>query len=77
MTPDDVHVLRELGRQVAEIAALPVQAEKIRLWRALNGLCPVPLESRDFQMAIDTGILLKRDNVRPTFVAVIARYSSM
>ena len=34
----DREVLRDLGEQVAEIAALPVQQEKIRLWKALNGL---------------------------------------
>jgi hypothetical protein len=33
-------ILRELAGKVAEIAALPVQEEKKRLWRALNGLKP-------------------------------------
>lgn len=37
----DLDVLRELATRVAEIAALPVQEEKRRLWRALNGLRPV------------------------------------
>jgi hypothetical protein len=37
----DRQVLRELARQVAEIAALPQQQETIRLWKALNGLRPV------------------------------------
>lgn len=37
----DRDTLRELGRQVAEIAALPVQQETISLWKALNGLKPV------------------------------------
>jgi hypothetical protein len=36
----DRTILRELGKQIAEIAALPVQQEKIRLWKALNGLRP-------------------------------------
>ena len=36
----DVAIIRELAAQVAEIAALPVQEEKRRLWRALNGLKP-------------------------------------
>ncbi|MDR1047089.1 MAG: hypothetical protein LBL64_04885, partial [Treponema sp.] len=36
----DRDILRELARKVAEIAALPVQEEKKRLWRALNGLSP-------------------------------------
>ncbi len=38
---NDREVLRELGRKVAEIAALPVQSETISLWKALNGLRPV------------------------------------
>jgi len=33
-------LLRDLASQVAEIAALPVQQETIRLWKALNGLRP-------------------------------------
>ena len=33
-------ILRALASRVAEIAALPVQAETIRLWKALNGLKP-------------------------------------
>jgi hypothetical protein len=36
----DRAVLRELAKRVAEIAALPVQEEKKRLWRALNSLKP-------------------------------------
>jgi hypothetical protein len=40
-TKKDAGMLRELGRQVAEIAALPRQRETIRLWKALNGLKPV------------------------------------
>ena len=37
----DQEILRELGRQVAEIAALPVQEETIALWKANNDLKPV------------------------------------
>jgi hypothetical protein len=37
----DRGILRDLGKQVAEIAALPVQEETISLWKALNGLKPV------------------------------------
>lgn len=33
-------IIRELAGQLAEIAALPVQEEKRRLWRKLNGLKP-------------------------------------
>jgi hypothetical protein len=36
----DVAVVRELAARVAEIAALPVQAEKQAEWRRLNGLKP-------------------------------------
>jgi hypothetical protein len=39
MTPaNDRKVIRELASRTAEIAALPVQEEKRRLWRALNAL---------------------------------------
>ncbi|MBT5876759.1 MAG: hypothetical protein HOH43_25260 [Candidatus Latescibacteria bacterium] len=34
-------ILRELAKQVAEIAALPVQQEAIDLWKAVNDLKPV------------------------------------
>ncbi len=37
----DREMLRALGAQVAEIAALPVQQETIAQWKALNGLRPV------------------------------------
>ncbi len=33
---EDRRVLRELAKRVAEIAALPIQAERARLWRELN-----------------------------------------
>ena len=36
----DREILRELAGRVGEIAALPVQEEKRRLWRKLNGLKP-------------------------------------
>ena len=36
----DRHILHELARRVAEIAALPIQQERIRLWKALNALKP-------------------------------------
>ena len=41
VSSNDRSILRELGKQVAEIAALPVQQETIRLWKALNSLKPV------------------------------------
>lgn len=37
----DKTIIRELAARAAEIAALPVQEEKRRLWRRLNGLDPV------------------------------------
>jgi hypothetical protein len=37
----DKQILQDLAKQVAEIAALPVQQETIALWKALNGLRPV------------------------------------
>jgi hypothetical protein len=47
----DWQILRELGKKVAEIAALPVQQETIALWKGLNDLKPVrPI------VAIDLGI---------------------
>lgn len=39
-TKQDIAIIRELARQKAEIAALPVQEEKRALWRKLNGLKP-------------------------------------
>lgn len=36
----DVRVLRELGREIAEVAALPEQQARIERWKALNGLHP-------------------------------------
>ena len=36
----DTKVLRDLGRQIAEIAALPEQQARIERWEALNGLRP-------------------------------------
>ena len=40
VSPDEREVLRRLAREVAEIAALPIQRETIRLWKALNGARP-------------------------------------
>ena len=39
-TQQDISIVRELARQKAEIAALPVQEEKRALWRKLNALKP-------------------------------------
>jgi hypothetical protein len=36
----DVAVVRDLAARVAEIAALPVQGERVREWQALNDLRP-------------------------------------
>lgn len=40
VTSKDRSILRDLGKQVAEIAALPIQQKAISLWKALNGLKP-------------------------------------
>ncbi len=40
VSPGEREVLRKLAGETAEIAALPVQAETIRLWKGLNGLKP-------------------------------------
>lgn len=37
----DKTILRDLGSRIAEIAALPVQQDTVKLWKALNGLKPV------------------------------------
>ena len=41
MTPRDLTIIRGLAARVAEIAALPVQAEKRDMWKRLNALRPV------------------------------------
>ena len=41
MTPADRSLLRRLAGEIAEIAALPIHAEKRALWRKLNGKHPV------------------------------------
>ena len=40
LSKNDVAIVKGLARQVAEIAALPIQSEKRRLWRGLNALKP-------------------------------------
>ena len=37
---EERRILRELAKRVAEVAALPIQAERARLWRALNRCRP-------------------------------------
>ena len=41
VSSSDLEVLRDLGSEIAEIAALPVQQETMAQWKALNGLRPV------------------------------------
>ena len=36
----DLTIIRDLAKRVADIASLPEQAEKIRLWKACNDLKP-------------------------------------
>jgi hypothetical protein len=40
MAKKDRQILRDLAKRVAQIAALPVQAERIRLWKRHNSLRP-------------------------------------
>lgn len=63
----DRDVLKELARQVAEIAALPVQQETISLWKALNGLKPVrPMVMVDqipwHEMEVDGELALRTED---------------
>lgn len=41
LNKEDVNIIRQLAKRVAEAAALPVQEEKRALWRRLNALDPV------------------------------------
>jgi hypothetical protein len=41
MNSKDIKIVRELAKEYSQIASLPVQEEKRRLWRALNGLRPI------------------------------------
>src|SRR3990172_881094 len=61
---NDIAIVRQLAARVAEIAALPVQAEKRRLWRQLNALRPTrPMVMIDQvcwnEMAIDDELSLQ------------------
>jgi hypothetical protein len=63
----DQDVLRELARQVAEIAALPVQQETISLWKAVNRLKPVrPMVMIDqvpwHEMEVDADLTLQTED---------------
>lgn len=63
----DREVLRELGKQIAEIAALPEQLETVSLSKALNGLKPVrPLVMIDqvpwHEMEGDPALSLKAED---------------
>lgn len=67
VNPKDRDVLRELARQVAEVAALPVQRETIALWKALNGLKPVrPMVAIDqipwHEMEVDGELTLRTED---------------
>ena len=60
----DKEVLRELGKQVVEIASLPIQEEKKQMWKALNSLKPIrPMVLIDqipwHEMNIDGELILK------------------
>jgi len=63
----DRDLLRGLGEQVAEIAALPVQQETISLWKALNGLKPLrPMVTIDqvcwHEMEVDGELALETED---------------
>jgi hypothetical protein len=64
---NDISLIRELAQQVAEIASLPAQDEKRRLWRALNDLKPErPMVIIDQvcweEMNIDNKLTLRCEN---------------
>lgn len=64
LNAEEIQVLRDLGKQVAEIASLPKQKETIRLWKKLNGLKPErPMVTMDqlpwHELNIDGSLTLK------------------
>ncbi len=67
MTAGDAEVLRDLGRQVAEIAALPDQQVTIDLWKAVNSLKLVrPMVAIDqipwHEMNVDDELTLRTED---------------
>jgi len=67
ITKKERDILRELGKQLAEIAALPAQQETIKLWKALNRLSPLrPLVMIDqvpwHEMDVDGELTLKTED---------------
>ena len=67
MSHRDQNILTELGKQVAEIAALPAQQETIALWKALNRLEPVrPMVMIDqipwHEMEVDSELALQTED---------------
>lgn len=63
----DHELLKELGKQVAEVAALPRQEETRKLWKSLNALKPVrPMVMIDQipwqEMNVDDELTLKCEN---------------
>jgi len=74
----DREILRELAGRVGELAALPVQEEKRRLWRALNGLKPErPMVAVDQvcwnQMDIDGKLILRCEDEECRYYELIFR----
>lgn len=64
MNAKDRELIRALASEVAEIAALPIQRETIRLWKALNGLRPIrPMVMIDqvpwHEMEVDGELILR------------------
>ncbi|MDP6454651.1 MAG: hypothetical protein QF898_15215 [SAR202 cluster bacterium] len=67
MTNKDREILRNLAGRLAEIGTLPVQQEKINLWKALNDLKPVrPMVMVDnipwHEMDVDGELLLQTED---------------
>ena len=70
ISKNDKKIIRELAKEVAQIACLPVQEEKRRLWRALNGLRPEkPMIMIDqlpwHEMNVDDELTLRTGSVEP------------
>lgn len=63
----DLGIVRELAKQVSDIAALPVQQDTIALWKALNGLRPArPMVTLDgipwHEMDVDGELALQTED---------------
>lgn len=83
----DLGILRELAKQVAEIAALPRQKETVMAWKAMNGLKPVrPMVMIDqlpwHEMNVDDELTLRCEDasarqIENSFRQTIYRWTHM